>query len=69
MAEITASEEEIESSYHGDAERFLDEDGQPLPVSHVRERIAAILRAEKGEAHWQAWLATAREQAAVEINL
>ncbi len=69
LAEITVSEEEIESSYNEDPERFVDEEGEPLPLSHVRERIAAILRAEKSEAHWQAWLAAARERAVVEINL
>ncbi|HEU67741.1 MAG TPA: hypothetical protein ENN53_00675 [Candidatus Acetothermia bacterium] len=69
LAEITVSEEEIQSSYNEDPERFVDEDGEPLPFPHVRERIAAILRAEKEEAHWQAWLAAARSRAAVEINL
>lgn len=69
LAEVTVSEEEIESSYNENPERFVDEEGDPLPLSDVRDQIAMILRTEKESAYWQAWLAAARERAVVEINL
>lgn len=69
MAEVTVTEEEIESYYGTDPTRFVDEAGEMLSLDEVRDRIAAILRTEKGEAHWQDWLAKAREGADVEINL
>lgn len=69
VAEIAVSEDEISAYYDEDPERFVDEGGKPLPYNAVRDRIAALLRQEKGEAVWQAWLSQARAQAQVEIKL
>ncbi|MFH1610148.1 MAG: SurA N-terminal domain-containing protein [Candidatus Bipolaricaulota bacterium] len=69
IAEVTVTEDEIESYYGTDPTRFVDEAGEMLPLEAVRDRIATILLGEKGEAYWQDWLTKAREGADVEINL
>lgn len=68
-AEITVSEEEIEAYYDEDPGRFVDDNGETLPLDRVRERIAALLRLDKEEAHWQDWITRSRSEANVEIKL
>lgn len=68
-AEIVVSDEEIRAYYDEDPGRFVDENGNPLSLDDVRDRIAALLRLDKEEAAWQAWLAQARQAANVEITL
>lgn len=68
-AEISVSDEEIRAYYDADPGRFVDDDGDPLPLAEVHDRIAWLLRQEKEDAHWQAWLAQARREAEVLILL
>lgn len=68
-AEISVSDEEIRAYYDADPSRFVDESGAPLPLAEVYDRIAGLLRQEKEHAHWQAWLAGARQEAEVLILL
>lgn len=69
LAEIVVSDEEIQAYYDEAPGRFVDAEGRTLPLAEVRDRVAALLRVEKGDAHWQAWLRQARERANVEIIL
>lgn len=69
LAEIAVSDEEIQAYYDEDPGRFVDDNGQPLPLAEVRDRIAAFVRLDKEEAHWLDWLRQTRERAEVEINL
>lgn len=69
MAETPVAEEEITAYYDANPTRFRNEAGETLPLEAVRDRIAAILLAEKGEVHWQDWLAAARQKADVVITL
>lgn len=68
-AEILVTEEEVRAYYEEDPGRFVDEDGNPLALEEVYERIVALLRLDKADAHWRAWLEAARREAAVEIIL
>ncbi|QAA76779.1 MAG: hypothetical protein BIP78_1013 [Candidatus Bipolaricaulis sibiricus] len=69
VAEIAVSDEEIQAYYDEDPSRFVDEDGQPLALDDVRDRIETLIRRDKGEAVWQAWLVQARQGSTVEIKL
>jgi len=66
-AEISITDEEVRDYYEADPGRFVDEDGNPLPLAEVYGRIADLLRQEKEDAHWEAWLARARQEAEVVI--
>ena len=69
LSEIEVDDEEIQAYYDADPGRFVDDDGNTLPLAEVRDRVAALLRLDKEEAHWLDWLRRARERAQVEINL
>lgn len=68
-AEIRVTDEEVRAYYEEDPGRFVDEEGNPLTVEEVYERIVALLRQDKADAHWWAWLEAARREAVVEITL
>ncbi len=68
-AEATVSEEEISAYYQAYPSQFLDAQGQILPLSEVRLKIASLLISQKRDSLWQEWLKKAREAANVQINL
>lgn len=67
--DLTVTDEEIRTYYAENGEQFTDDQGNPLSLAEVREKIFSLLYSQKQDEAWNAWLKETREKAQVEINL
>ncbi len=67
--DLTVTDEEIRTYYEDNADQFTDDQGNPLSLAEVREKIFSLLYSQKQDEAWNTWLKETREKAQVEINL